>query len=172
MKLITRLLTIFLCLFALTANAEHHREHAVLHLNNTVLWLSSSVTFAEHIATNTALPNCSFHANKFVLYANKYIDSFALPALIIANDPDGDLDGLRDITNSPGLPAAKFDALDWGVITGINIAANMIQECEDLFRVKKIFTFLAKAGASANHANWHVQDAIREEVYQDPEFSM
>lgn len=164
------LLVALMAMFVMPAFAEHHRGHALMHLETAKNHLDTSILFASIIEANESETDANRNfARRYVIYAQKYIKRMD-QAKVILEDPNGDLDEARRKITSPGF-GTELDAVDWGMGTIEGIAMLMVNEdITNYLPLRKVFDQERRAGQSVNFVNWHIQDAIREEVYQDPVF--
>ncbi|GAG41102.1 unnamed protein product, partial [marine sediment metagenome] len=151
------------------ASAEHHRGHAIAHLDGAINWLDSSIGLAALYRDNNADTELQVkRANKYVIYATKYRNRMSDALSLLSSG--GDLDEVRRLMNAPGIPGKRESAL-WGVTQIVAIINTMITEdAPNLARLKGVLRLQTKSAGLAGYALWHVNDAIREEIYQDPEF--
>lgn len=158
-------------LLSFSASAEHHRDHVSMHLADGHRFLSASINSAYSMKKYEALSDKELKTvNKFILYAEKYLRRLE-SAQVLAATPASDLDELRAKLNAPGNPAGVFDSVAWGINTVTSIWILLIDyESPNLTRVRLTIGYLRKANAFVDMASWHVQDAIREEIYGDPAF--
>ena len=116
----------------------------------------------------TAIYNQISHANKYIIYANKYLNR--LDAARTQLLTGGDLDEIRRLINSPGSTGELESGL-WGFSSVDSIWESLVSaELTNYTRFRGVHTLSRKAHQSANWALWHVNDGIREEIYQDPIF--
>ena len=151
--------------------AEHHRGHAIGHLNEAVIKLNESAwwlsrlyicdewTSLELLRIDTAISGAVLAIDQSVL---------AKTALI-----EGRLDNARRHINQPDMHGTPKSAL--------KLSRQMVEYGSVVVRVNKCpenlafargiaFDRMAKAWHLLDLAAWHINDAIREEIYNDPEF--
>ena len=163
-------LPILLLLLPMLANAEHHRGHAIDRLDQVIRWnnlATGYLTLAENM--------CEFdQAQQVVIdrlfhYFSRNI-SYSEQVIVMLADPMSDLDVARKKLYGPGLHGDKSN-VSMSLYSTSQYAGQLQGICDA--GSNWIDATIRSVGLSwkwLDQALWHVQDAIREEVYGDPEF--
>ncbi len=156
-------------LFSMAASADHHRGHASdMHMVSSLRFLDASLSIAERSRDNPKTPErAAYHLNKYLIYAGKYRNRIAAAQELLRTG--GDLDDIRRLMSAPGFGSERESA-DYGLAATVSILAAAVREGADNRQMSLILTRHSKAAQFFGWAHWHVVDAIREEIYQDPEF--
>ena len=168
-------LVLLLTLLSVTAVAEHHRGHALMNLAESVRLLNKAQNNAA------ALKVCPQYSTfqlrsldgvpRYLNETQKVLEAARLAIL------DGRLDDARFQLMQPveqrfledGTPASS--ASRWLLSAGANYKWLVDDACTgNEYNLSSIIYNVAKAWFFVDLANWHVQDAIREEIYHDPVF--
>ena len=149
-----RILLTLLLLLPMLASADHHRAHAINHLNDANRMLRSTLVHADTLGSS-----------KLRIYTQKYINQVDA-AIAALHDPDSDLDNIRRFVNHPNTGESVAN----GMSSIRAIAITLVVDGNNLLAVRLLLSRQNKAWFSVDRAIWHIQDAIREEIYLDPEF--
>lgn len=162
-------LIFFFCFAPVVVFADHHRGHSVLHIDEAILRIDQSISFARSYRDHPRVSSAGFfHANKYLIYAGKYRDSLISARVLLTSD--GDLDDVRRLLNSPGSNT-DVESVLWGYGSIEAILANLVNDdAHSTLSIRKMLSLHSKSVQAANHALWHINDAIREEVYGDRDF--
>ena len=156
-----------LCLSGL-ASAEHHRGHAVEILNgndNTLRLVVQQVTDFRAAGSYSAEDDQSM--NIIIRFLNYVIDDGEDTRALLL-DLEGDLDEARGIVSQPLYSGISISSRMRGIrlrvsdLVGVNPALN--------YELNQIMRNLTNVQFGFERVMWHIQDAIREEVYNDPDF--
>lgn len=157
------LICLILAAAPLLANADHHRSHAVMHIDDSLRFLDAALVMAER-DRNAATGLEVFHLNKYLIYAGKYRDRIVSARELLVTG--GNIDDVRRLISAPGF-GGESESADYGLAATTSILAAAAREGAD---IDLILTRHSKAAQSFGWAHWHVIDAIREEIYEDPVF--
>ena len=161
-------ISMILLLIASVVQAEHHRGHAVTHMDDSLRFLDAALVIAENNRDDPATPEqASYHLNKYLIYAGKYRNRIEAARELLLTG--GNLEDIRRLVSAPGFGAEKESA-DYGIAITVSILAVAVREGGNSFQMSMILTRHSKADQFLGWAHWHVIDAVREEIYQDPEF--
>lgn len=165
---------LFILFLPLLASAEHHRGHALMHLDSAQSKLDK---VTNHL---NAMPICAnWTADQLVSLGqiHTYLD-FADERLEIAraalNDV-GNLDALETARRAMQQPVPAPSVESSAVRTALyveTLTARLIpNSCpESTSSLQQIVTQASFVWGFFDFAAWHINDAIREEIYQDPIF--
>lgn len=174
------LLLLFLPMFAF---GEHHRGHAQTHIAEAL-----DKFHAVNRSIEKFLDACSTEG-----WTQKNLDSIsvienyaqlafnnATTASEMLDDPNIDLDEVRKMLNAPNNGPNDFDdgarrlSVADRIVTVIVMAKGLDNRLKaESYECERSIDFTihgSKGWQAIDNAIWHVQDAIREEVYFDPEF--
>lgn len=153
---------------SLTAHAEHHRGHAIMHMDNSLRFLDAAMTIAQAARDNTETSALAAqNLDKYLIYAGKYHNRIAAAKDVLASG--GDLEEARRLVSAPGVEP-ELESADYGLAATVSILAVAVREGANDQQMSLILTRHSKAAQFFGWAHWHVIDAIREEVYADPVF--
>lgn len=161
-------LLIIMCLLPSLVLAEHHRSHAIsfvdaAHLHNEILQSKVSI-YEQSGCTFTAAQQTSID----VLFRYSGFITINLASVqAILEDPAGDLDeARRKITRPNGDPPNSADTLAKGLLSRSRMLITACPEAN--VYLAQIVQRIEFVWENIDRINWHIQDAIREEVYSDP----
>lgn len=159
---------VFLAL-SFAAQAGHHRGHAVgfldqvdLHNGQFQKWVTLYANSCRFSAEDQTSIDVLFRYSGFLT------DGVAAERAIL-QDPNGDLDDVRRRINQPNHERPNSSVT---IVSGLLHRARMlIPSCPagNAYLRNAIFR-ITLMWINIDRAAWHVNDAIREEVYKDPEF--
>jgi hypothetical protein len=151
---------------AYTANAEHHRDHAINILNgsNSTLRLVETQV-KQFYASGTYSAEDDKNLRIILRLIVRALDQSSAARTILL-DEKGDLDTARRLLSQPKYSGVSFSS----TLRGLRVA-NLVGIRPDApYELNQIMRNLTNIQFSLERAMWHTQDAIREEVYQDPKF--
>ena len=163
------LLAVLLVAFvwASPASASHHRGHAVVHLENALAQLVSTRLSLERWEDSLANPDPGFFARTRYNFEAAITDCEEVIVLL----QDGvDLDIIRRRLTKPTIssPEATVNSLFFSLY---EIAFTPVgSDGSDYDQIHRVLRRLTHGWRNVDMAIWHVIDAIREEVYDDPDF--
>lgn len=173
-----KIVIVLLTLIPLQVFAEHHRGHAIIRLEDAVEHLQISLDAADTIQTSL----CAFDTwpdarqTKWTGTVKNYIQisiDKSENARALLQVPVVDLDFVRRELTHPNndTPQSVIRRLKVVLINLGTIQQGMFTEdpdCVTYFRTVRMKVI--KAWELIDQAVWHVHDAVREEIYGDPEF--
>jgi hypothetical protein len=166
-------LLLLLLLLPVASLAEHHRGHILDFLGsaewNNAQAKSSLQQFGEKSVCNLDSQQ-AFRLDVAVLYSDLLADNLAeIERLLL--QPVVDLDQVRRMNDQP----VKNETTTTSSVKRIHgimfIIHSLMGACQkgDVY-LRQAMNFNMEAWRSADLMNWHIQDAIREEVYGDAAF--
>lgn len=153
--------------WAAPAAAFHHRGHAVVHLENAIVQLVSARLNLGRWENSLANPDPSFFSSTRFNLEAAIMDCEEAIALL----QDGaDLDIIRRRLTKPTIssPEATVNSL---FFTLYEVAFTVVgTDGANYDQFHRVIRRLTHGWRNVDMAIWHVQDATREEVYNDPAF--
>ncbi len=167
--LIATLLTIVLT--TLPASATHHRAHAIVHLGNACNQLNQSVISLNRWEDSLLSPNLNtFGVARGNLARVTEAACITVPDML-ANGEDLDV-VRRELTQPNQIERPVSAVIDlFFVLYGIDFTVVGTEGQGADYR--NFYRFVARLNDAWKHTDltiWHVNDAIREEIYLDPDF--
>ncbi len=158
-----------LLLFSVAANAGHHRVHALGFIEG----MKFNINQMENKLTIYANGGCVFNEadqgsiDVLFRYALFLEDNLVVLSGIL-EDPSGDLDAARRLLHQPDHVGGSASKL----IVGLTHRARMLMlACPaSNNQLQGVVQRLSLLWEGLDRVIWHVTDAIREEIYQDPSF--
>lgn len=161
-------LLLVLLLVAPLAQAEHHRGHAIKQLEGFILFAGQIDDRARGYARNCHLNNADAASVDVILnYSSAALNRGTL-ALNMLYDPLADLDEILLLLNQPADNTTPMSATKR--ISGVLIRSRMLlpNACQDGLKfIARMQQSIEFSWRFLDRAIWHVNDAIREEVYRD-----
>ncbi len=153
------------------AAAEHHRGHAIVHLSNSCNQLEQSVISLDRWEDSLPSPNL----NTFKIARGNLARATEAVCIIVpdmlANGEDLDV-VRRELTQPNQIERPVSAVIDlFFVLYGIDFTVVDTEGQGADYR--NFYRFIARLNDAWKHldlAIWHVNDAIREEIYEDPDF--
>lgn len=163
-----RTIIALLFLLPVTVFASHHREHAAWRLDYIGRFITDTIWQADSYASVCALDAASernIHVvRSYMVKMERYAPEWAKK---IRDNVDLDLArrGVSQPANGGGQSMVAIMAAT------LQHAKRQIGYCEDgdLY-LQNIMTRISTIWGMLDQVAWHIDDAIREEVYHDPEF--
>lgn len=155
----------------------HHRQHAIEFLDKANTNLKDAQIFFSVFSSEVQLSALSVEeqAKKRGEISTAQVEMIEASAAIahvlaIMKDPNTSvLDEVRGIINSP-----REDLTNKSVLFRLGrtfFYVSLFIESQPVAKIPHVVRNLADAWENVDFALWHINDAIREEVYQDPNFS-
>lgn len=165
-----KLFLMLLFLIPAASYASHHRGHAIGFADQVVLHLNQmDKQLAAFVNAGCQFDDANNVDIDVLFRYSGFIKDAIQSAKAVLENPVGDLDVARRILNRPNsdLPYAVVTRL-----RGMNIRArNLVGSCPNAdIRLRAVFQRITLAWEAADGTIWHINDAIREEIYQDPVF--
>lgn len=169
MKILSRLLAVFLCLFALQADASHHRKHAADRMD------FASNRYVRHIITSTNRYRSVCELDEVSERNISVVEGYSEKLLVYLPQwrkrllDNGNLDDVRRAMSQPAIGGGQ--SILAILAATIQHAKRQIGYCPaGSQHLQNIITRAVSAWGLLDQAAWHIGDAIREEIYQDPAF--
>lgn len=159
----------FTILFSFAANASHHRGHAIGFADSVIFNLNlMEKRLDNYVAICTLTPAQETSVEVLYRYSGFVKDSLTL-TIGILNNQSGDLDDARRRVNRPNQsPPNSVSNLMLGLA---HRARMLVTACpEGNGYLAGVIQRISLAWEAVDLTIWHINDAIREEIYQDPNF--
>ncbi len=167
-------LFLLLLLLPFAASAEHHRGHALgfidtIDVNIAIMESKTSQYVAAAAAAGCVFTDSEQQSIDVLFRYGKAVHDHQQIVRDILNDPLGNLDDARRKMNQPNGDNPVSVAV---LINGLmHRHRSLAQVCPaGDFYLNQVEQRLTIAWTNVDRAIWHITDAIREEVYADPEF--
>ena len=161
-----------LLLLPLVVNADHHRGHTLgfidkveFHADQAVKWTNTYVSWAENSGCSFS-PADQQSIEVLFRYTGFIKDNMAVVRGLVEN---GELDeARRKVTRPNSQPPNSADTLMEGLVHRVR---SLMTSCPGAnVALGQVLKRFAHMWTNIDRVNWHIQDAIREEIYFDPEF--
>ncbi len=149
------------------ASAKHHRGHAIVHLENALVQLVSARLSLDRWEDSLANPDAGTFSRTRYNFEAAITDCEEVIVLLQNGE---DLDIIRRRLTKPTVasPEATVNSLFFALY---EIAFTPVgSDGADYDKLHRVLRRLTHGWRNADMAIWHVTDAIREEVYDDPDF--
>ncbi len=154
-------------LYTFPASAEHHRDHAIVHLDNACEQLGFVEISLNRWEVSVDGANPGFFTRMRYALRNALRDCEEVADML----EDGeDLDIIRRRLSQPteSSPTSTVGTLFFALY---GIAWTVVDtEDADYDSFHRLLRRLEHGWRNVDLAIWHVNDAIREEIYDDPDF--
>lgn len=154
---------------SVTAQAEHHRGHALAFLDEVDVHngqLQKHLDSYESVCKLSGEDKLSLDV--LFRYSGALFDSVSRARDILV-DRSGDLDLARRELSRPNSEAPNAaNVLVSGLMHRARLLVGVCRKGDKY--LPAIIQRITLAWVEIDHATWHVNDAIREEIYGDPEF--
>ena len=150
------------------ALAEHHRGHAVVHLDNGCKQLRFARANLDNWEASLQNPDPNFFARTRLNLELTITDCEEVAELLM--NPDTDLEVIRRRLTQPTADPS-FSASMTVFLALYEIAFTTVgSEGANYDQFHRLNRRMQQGWFDIDLAAWHVIDAIREEIYDDPEF--
>jgi hypothetical protein len=172
--LLAALIVLIGCTAPYPAEAEHHRGHAVGFLTNSIVQFELAQDHMTAYANSGEVFTSSEQRSidVFFTYTSRALTSIDNAIALLEDVDNGDLDEVRRILNEPGMgpenPIVSVSVRFSGGLARVRMLLTTHPEADN--ELRKTIQRLTLAWAQVDRAIWHTNDAIREEVYNDPLF--
>lgn len=175
-----RYFALLLLAVSLNAGAEHHRGHVVASLEKVSAGIVAVSTKVAAFNAQTSISHLSQAQQDqvtgsiaIVISRCDTIQSDIVDMLVLLNDaslPVDALNDVRDIINSPNTSSASTLREFNTIMLNLQVLIVNYDELEPVTLLGGAMYYLNHAWKDTDFAAWHVNDAIREEIYNDPDF--
>ena len=169
-----------LCLFPMLASAEHHRGHAIghaeavkIHLNAVASMLAQFKACCSPLTEDQQAK--ADHLDHYIVAQNRRFDS-VLTQLEDTLTPASQLEAIRRQLNDPNMPANNSASASATWYAMQSSAHRLIQAAPNGYGTDRMLYLyileqhLTNGWKRSDATLWHINDAIREEIYLNPEF--
>ncbi len=169
MKRLIPIFTVFLLalVWASPASAFHHRGHAVVNLESAIAQLGFARRSLDRWEASLANPDADFFSRVRFNFEAAITDC---EEVIVLLEGGGDLDYIRRRLTKPTVasPEAAVNSLFFAMYElAFTVVGTNGADYDSLHRAIRRFD---NGWRDVDMAIWHVTDAIREEIYDDPAF--
>ncbi len=149
------------------ALAEHHRGHAIIHLDNSCAQLKATRLALTRFEDSLENPRTGFFS-RVRLNLELAIEDCEEVAFLLQDGEDLDVIRRRLTQPTGANPKSTVRALFFALY---EVAFTVVgSDGADYDQFHRAIRRLSHGWSHADLAIWHVTDAIREEIYDDPDF--